>query len=584
MTLFCNCRLGGSTLTLLLIVLGVTILGVTMTGLVDAQDPGASGTSNTTDAATAESSDTQTFVKQLDQKLDGVDASELPALSLLVARDGEVIYRRTIGLADLENEKAATAKTKFRIGSITKQFTAAAILRLVADEKLTLDDTLDQFLPTFSRGDEITIHHLLTHTSGIPSFTETAEFWQRVSQPTTDADVIASFQGLPLSFKPGTKYHYNNSGYFLLGHIVAQVSGKTFGDYLQDTFFQPLGMTDTGIHSPDLNLENEARGYSLQDDSFQPALNWHMSQVGGAGAMYSTVDDLMLWNEAVFSGQVLTSDLREKAFTPYQNGYGYGWLIGEHRGLRTISHNGGLNGFVSSLIRYPDQNLTVIALHNASPSVPEMTPESVTRKIAELFLDAEMEPPVVHQVDSMVTTEILARYVGRYDYGVAVLVVTLEDGHLFAQLTGQGKAEIYPKSETEFFWKIVDASVAFQINAEGLCTGAKHTQNGQTMDVRRLPDHVVVELPSEILDRYVGVYDYVQAKMTIRRDGDRLLAKLGTQPELAILPENKTKFHWQVVEASIEFDVDPNGGVSGATHTQGGHQFKVLKIKEEEPK
>ncbi|GAA4444820.1 serine hydrolase [Novipirellula rosea] len=550
-----------------------------ITGWVEAQDPVATAAA---DSAAAVVSDTETPKQKLDQKLDGVDASKLPALALLVGRDGKVIYRRVIGLANLDEQRVATANTKFRIGSITKQFTAAAILRLVAEEELALDDTLDQFLPTFPRGDEITIHHLLTHTSGIPSFTETGDFWQRVTKPTTEADVIASFQELSLSFEPGKKFHYNNSGYFLLGHIVGQVSGKSFGDYLQETFFEPLGMTDTGIHSPDLNLENEAHGYSLEDDAFTPALNWHMSQVGGAGAMYSTVDDLMLWNEAVFAGQLLTPELREKAFTPYQNGYGYGWLIGEHRGLRTIGHTGGLNGFVSSLIRYPDQNVTVIALHNAFPSIAEMAPVTVSSKIAELFLDAEMEPPVIHQVDTTVTPEILARYVGRYDYGAAVLVVTLEDGQLFAQLTGQGKAEIFPSSETEFFWKIVDASVAFQINAEGLCTGAKHTQNGHTMDVKRLPDHVVVKLPPEILDRYVGRYDYVQAKMTIRREGDRLLAKLGGQPEFPILPENETTFHWQVVEASIQFTVDNNGVVSGATHTQGGQQFKVLKIKQEE--
>ncbi len=529
---------------------------------------------------TAKPTDSQP-AQQLNRLVEAFDASETPALALLVARDGQVLYRRAIGLANLEQQIAATPKTKFRIGSITKQFTASAILRLVADKKLSLDDTLDQFLPDYPRGDEITIHHLLNHTSGIPSFTELPEFWQVVTQPTTEQKVIASFMHLPLSFDPGSKFHYNNSGYFLLGHIVGKVSGKPFGEYLQETFFQPLGMTDTGIHSPDLHLTNEALGYSLEGDAFTPALDWHMSQTDGAGALYSTVDDLMLWNEAVFSGRVLPAELLAAALTPYQNGYGYGWVIGKHRGLRTIGHNGGLNGFVSNLVRYPDQNLTIVALHNAHPSIPQMTPAAVTSKIAELFLDAEMAPPVIHQVDTTVTAETLARYVGRYDYGPAVLIVTLEDGHLYAQLTGQGKAEIFPSSETEFFWKIVDASVAFQLDAEGRCIGAKHTQNGQTSDVKRLPDQVVVELPVETLDRYVGLYDYVQAKMVIRRDGNRLLAKLGNQPEFPILPENETTFHWQIVEASIQFIVAPDGAVSGATHTQAGRQFQVSKIKDE---
>ncbi|QEG43067.1 serine hydrolase [Roseimaritima ulvae] len=524
---------------------------------------------------------------ELARRLDQVDASQTPALALLVARDGQVLFRRAIGLADLEQQIAATPKTKFRIGSITKQFTAAAILRLAAEKKLSLDDTLDAHLPDYPRGDDITIHQLLNHTSGIPSFTELPGFWEKVTEPTTEAEVIASFRDQPLSFEPGSKYHYNNSGYFLLGHIVGKVSGKPFGEYLQETFFGPLGMKDTGMHSPDLNLQHEALGYSLEDDAFKPALNWHMSQVDGAGALYSTVDDLMLWNEALFNGKVLPPEQLKAAFTPYQNGYGYGLLIGEHRGLRTIGHDGGLNGFVSSLVRYPDQQLTIVALHNAFPSVPEMTPTVVSRVVGELFLDGEMAPREVHEVDTNVTPETLARYVGRYDYGAAVLVVTLEDGQLFAQLTGQGKAEIFPKSETELFWKIVDASVEFQVDAEGRCTAAKHTQNGQTFTAKRLPDHATVQLPVETLDRYVGTYDYGAAKMIIRRDGERLLAKLGNQPEFPILPENETTFHWQVVEASIQFTVDDEGTVSGAMHTQGGRQFPVNKIpaapvKEEE--
>ncbi|GAA5507487.1 serine hydrolase [Novipirellula caenicola] len=579
MTILCKLRFSDARSLYWCLLLGMLVGGVTEAWGQTQESATAADTESTAGAIP----DSETPSQKLDQLLAGVDASKLPALSLLVARDGRVLYRRTIGLANLEDSIAATAKTKFRIGSITKQFTAAAILRLVAENKMALDDTLDQFLPSFPRGDEITIHHLLTHTSGIPSFTETQEFWQRVTSPATEAEVIASFQELPLSFEPGKKYHYNNSAYFLLGHIVAQVSGKSFGDYLQEVFFRPLGMNDTGIHSPDLNLDLEAHGYSLEDDTFKPALNWHMSQVGGAGAMYSTVDDLMLWNEALFGGRVLTPELQEKAFTPYQNDYGYGWLIGKHRGLQTIGHNGGLNGFVSSLIRYPDQNLTIVTLHNASPSIPEMNPAAVTSKIAEMFLDAEMEPPVVHQVDTKVTPEILSRYVGRYDYGAAILVVTLEEGRLFAQLTGQGKAEIFPSSETEFFWKIVDASLAFQVDAEGRCTGGKHTQNGHTMNVDRLPDHVVVKLSTETLDRYVGLYDYGPATMTIRREGDRLLAKLGSQPEFPILPENETTFHWQVVQASIEFKVDDDGSVSGATHTQGGQQLEVSRIRTPQP-
>ena len=305
--------------------------------------------------------------------------------------------------------------------------------------------------------------------------------------------MIATFAGDEFDFEPGSDFRYSNSGYFLLGHIVEKVSGKSLEEYLKSTFFRPLGMNDTGMHRVDVELDNEALGYSVQGDVVVRAIDWAMSRAGGAGALYSTVGDLMKWNEAVFSGKVLQEDTLRKAFTAVtQSGagrkYGYGWTIGRERGLPVISHAGGLNGFQSNLVRFPEQNVTIVALHNASPAVPDLTPTHVTAQLANLFLWPEMEPREVFEVNPNVSSNIYDRYVGRYDYGGAILSVTKDGDQLFAQLTGQPRFEIYPATETKFFWKVVDANVEFLLDENQKCVEVHHVQGTNNFSAKRLPD------------------------------------------------------------------------------------------------
>lgn len=510
----------------------------------------------------------------------------LPGLSVLVARDGDVLFEHGLGFADVPGQVPVTTKTKFRIGSVTKQFTASAILRLVEQGKLKLTDSLDKFLPNFPRGDEVTIHHLLTHTSGIPSYTDDPNFFSTVTEPISEDELVATIAAAAndYSFDPGSQFHYNNSGYFLLGHVVRKVSGQSLGDYLQATFFGPLGMSDTGMHSVDLQLEHEAKGYSIEAGKPNDALNWAMSRAGGAGALYSTVHDLMKWNEAVFSGKVLQQDTLKQAFTPVEPSgmgmkYGYGWMMGQQRGLPTISHAGGLHGFVSYLVRFPEQKLTVAALHNASPPVAELQPGTVASRLAELFLWKEMEPRPIYQVDPNVDPDQFTRYVGRYDYGGAVMVVTKEGDKLFAQLSGQPKLEIYPAGGTLFFWKAVAASVEFVLDDEGNCVAARHSQGPSNFEAKKLEDIKAVAMTPEQLDEYVGVYDYIQAKLTVTRQGQQLLAQMQGQPAFPIFPEGNNTFAWKVIIAKIEFVRDDDGKVTGAIHSQGGAKIEVKKIE-----
>ena len=507
-----------------------------------------------------------------------------PGMAVLVARDGKITYQGGFGWADLEKKTPVTTGTKFRIGSITKQFTAAAILRLAEEGKLAVTDPLDKFFPGFPDG--ITLQHLLTHTSGIHSYTDKPDFLGKVGQPITPADLITSFRNDPPDFAPGKGFHYDNSGYFLLGEIVAKVSGKPFGSYLQDTFFGPLGMKDTGIYLNATPPADMAKGYSVADGKAVAALDWDMSWAGGAGALYSTVGDLFLWNEALFGGKILKDASFKAMTTPVKlpNGvdglnYGYGLVMAEVNRLPAISHSGGLNGWSSDLLRLPDQHCTVIALANALPPVPGVEPTAVTHQIAGKFLEAEIKKLPPPKEDPSADKKTYPDFIGRYDYKNAVLTVSVENDHLYAQLTGQEKYEIFPSVRDEFFWKITDAKIAFLRNDQGKVTGAHHTQGGNSFLAPRLTEAEIKPTDAE-LDAILGQYQYGPgAILTVTRDGPSVFAQLTGQPKFQIYPKSATEFEWHGVKASVAFKKDGEGKVTGATHTQNGKSFDAPKIK-----
>ncbi|MEJ2050715.1 MAG: serine hydrolase, partial [Calditrichota bacterium] len=335
-----------------------------------------------------------------DTALLAVIPDDVPGVAVLVARNGEVLYAEGFGLADLENKRGVTPHTKFRIGSVTKQFTAAAILKMQEQGMVNVRDHISQYLPDYPRGDEITIHHLLTHTSGVHSFTEMPGFMESVTREKTPAQMVEFFRSEPLDFTPGDAWHYSNSGYFLLGYLVEQISGESYAAFIQDKLLAPAGMAESGVHQADSLLTNVAYGYSFQNDTYERALNWHMSQAGGAGAIYSTAQDLYRWNEAIFNGKILDEKSLRMAFTPVvlNNGqpadakgaqYGYGWMISSFRGMREISHSGGLQGFVSYLMRLPEIKATVVVLHNCAPT-NTLSPDIMAHDLAEYFFWEEL--------------------------------------------------------------------------------------------------------------------------------------------------------------------------------------------------
>ena len=524
----------------------------------------------------------------VDALLKDIIKGDSPGAAVLIAQDGEILYQKGFGYANLENQIPITPQTKFRIGSMTKQFTASAILKLQEESLLKVTDRLSKFLPDYPRGDEVTIRHLLTHTSGIHNYTDYPEFASAVETHIEAEEIIKLFKTDKLDFNPGEKWAYSNSGYFLLGYIVEKISGQSLKNYLKHHFFDPTGMKSTEVHDSKHPPQNEATGYSYTGGKPEKAVNWDMSRAGGAGNLYSTTQDLYRWNEAIFNNKLLNQNTLKSAFTPvkindgsqgdaFGSQYGYGWMLTEKRGLKEIGHGGGLPGWMSYLTRYPQQNLTITILANASPA-PNPVPSVLTDRIAEIYLWQQMKPMESFATEK--TVNISDDYIGQYDYVGGIMTITRERNQLFAQLTGQPKVEIFPKSETEFFWKVVDAQITFVRNKEGEVTHVIHHQGGQTLKAPRLEQKSIVQTNTAAYSDYVGEYDYGHnAILTVTKEGDRLLAQLTGQPKFEIFPRSETEFFWKVVNAQVTFVKNDKGKVSKIIHHQAGTEIQAPKIK-----
>ncbi len=527
------------------------------------------------------------FAEEATKKLNELVQGETSGFAVLVARDGKVELQGGFGLADLEKKTPISVETKFRIGSISKQFTAAAILRLVEEGKLSLDDPISKFFSDFPRGETVKVRQLLTHTSGLHSYTDKPEFLGRVTQPISADELIAWFRDDPPDFAPGEGFHYCNSGYFLLGEIVARLSGKPLGDYLRGTFFTPLEMKDTGIFNNSHPPADMAIGYAFADDKPTPALDWDMSWAGGAGAMYSTVGDLFRWNEALFNGRVLKPESFRAATTPVKlppgidgMSYGFGLVMFDAKRLPVVGHGGGLNGWSSQLLRFPEQHCTVVVLANSMPSPPLHAPGPLAEMVATKALADEIAKQPAPVANEAIDPKSFPDFAGRYDYKGGVMTVTVENDGLYAQLTGQPKFQIFPSAPNEFFWKVTNAQVTFVRGEDGVVTAARHTQAGATFLAPRLKDDGL-QLTAEQLEPFVGKYQYGPgAVMIISREGTQLHAQLTGQPKFPIFPKTETEFEWRVVAAKIRFVKGDDGKVTKVIHTQNGNTFDAPTVKD----
>ena len=305
------------------------------------------------------------FRSEADAFLSRLKAEEAFSGAVLVATNGEVVFAKGYGLANREHSIANGTNTIFRLGSVTKQFTAMCILILQEDHKLKLTDLISQYVEDCPEAwRSISIHHLLTHTSGIPNFTEFPDNMRFERLPTTAAETLRRFSDKPLGFEPGTRMRYSNSGYVLLGYIIEQVSGTTYDEFVSKRIFQPLGMKQSGYDHPADILPHRASGYAMQGDDIVNCVPFAMDTPHAAGALYSTVEDLLTWDQSLYSTRLVSASTLDAMFTPFKSDYCYGW---NHRktGDRTrYQHAGGISGFSTCVVRFPKKRVYVVVLSN----------------------------------------------------------------------------------------------------------------------------------------------------------------------------------------------------------------------------
>jgi len=285
--------------------------------------------------------------------------------AILVAKDSKVLFEKGYGKADYENNIQNSPKTKFRICSLTKSFTAMAIMQLEGKGLLSLNDTLSKYITDYPAGDKITIYHLLTHTSGIVNHTELPSFLKdRRLKPCSVAETINAFKNKPLEFKPGEKFEYSNSNYILLGLIIEKVSGTPYSDFIRDNIFKPLGMHNSGFEYHGQEFENFAKGYTLSNDKITDADFRVMSNAHASGALYSTVEDLYRWDRALYTEKLIDKSRLNDMFKPHKSGYGYGWGITEIFNRKISAHGGEIEGFTAYMTRFVDDDICIITLSN----------------------------------------------------------------------------------------------------------------------------------------------------------------------------------------------------------------------------
>lgn len=388
---------------------------------------------------------------------------------VLLAKDGKPLFLKSYGLANREWQVPNTPDTKFRIGSITKPFTAMLVMQLHARGELQLDDSICRFLaPCPAAWQPVTIHHLLTHTSGIRSHSSVPAWQARNMVPHTSEEIVGYIRDLPLRSAPGTRHAYSNSGYFLLGLVIEKVTGRKYEDVLKARILTPLGMTGTGYDWPGTIIPKRASGYDGRGATLRNTPPIDMHSVFASGAMYSTALDLLAWDQALYGETLLSDALKSTMWTPALDDYAYGWEIAAPSpktfGHARMSHSGGINGFGANLIRVPEPKLTAIVLSNN-----ESTPATVmSNDILAIYYGQSVTLPVARAIAD-VDPAIFDRYAGKYTLpSGAVLTISREGDKLYAQAPGPGKFELTPESATRFFSDTPEATITFTVERDAV--------------------------------------------------------------------------------------------------------------------
>ncbi|MEL6614640.1 MAG: serine hydrolase [Bacteroidota bacterium] len=525
--------------------------------------------------------------------------------SVLIASGDEVVYENGFGEAEMSWGVANAPDTKHRIGSVTKQFTAALILQLVEEGEIDLDAPISRYLPDYPAEQAVvTIHQLLSHTGGIREHTIRPDFGEIMRDPTTPEAFLEVFSGEPLDFEPGTQYNYSNSGYFLLGTILERVTGETYADLLRQRLLAPLGLDDSGYQTNETILNKMASGYSRTGTGFQHAVYLDTSIPYSAGMMYSTVRDLHTWTRALHAAEPFESaETLETMLTPVLNEYGYG--IGNSqipvgdRTVQAVAHSGGIPGFASMLIYFPESEHTIAIVSNTGDGVG-----AIARNVAQVLHGGEAEtptPPLAAVVAGIIESDGVEAAIahtrerrasgGSFDEFQLNTVgyELLNEGRVQEAIQiFELNVEMFPEAsnpydslgEAYFVARDPDKAAANYLRALEL----NPSSNNAREMLRRIgvepPEAEEVTVSAETLDAYVGRYALAPTFIIeITREGTQLFGQATGQPRIALAPMTQTRFVAFGVDAQVSFTREGDAPAHMLTLHQGGRNQPAERVE-----
>jgi CubicO group peptidase (beta-lactamase class C family) len=491
--------------------------------------------------------------------------------SVLVAKGDRVFFDKSYGMANLEWSIPNTPTTKFRIGSLTKQFTAAAILLLEEQGKLKTDDLVKTHWPDAPAAwNKVTLFHLLTHTSGMPA--PDNEAWRLSEGPTEK--VVALFRDKPLDFEPGSQYAYSNAGYIVLGYLIERISGQSYDDFLKEKIFTPLGMKDTGVDSNAGIIAQRAAGYSPGPMGVTNAPYFSMASSIGSGALYSTTEDLNRWVQGLFGGKVLSAASLKKLMAPVKENYAMGLEVTKDKGRDVIRHGGSIAGFNTYLAWFPEEKLTIVALSNLEGD----STVGVVRRLSQLIHGETVVLPYEKR-EIQLPEDVMTKITGTYEFNPdANMVITMSNGKLSAALGTQETKQLMAESATRFFTPDIDVVLVVEQDSAGAATGIVLQQDGEESHAKRIAERVEVKLPPEVLQRYAGTYQIAPgADVIMTVEGERLMAKPPSDPKQELFAESENKFFFKTFNAQVEFTRNNSGQTTGLVFRNAGSESRATR-------
>lgn len=525
------------------------------------------------------------FKARADALLQSSYPADGPGVAVIVTDDGKTVYAAGRGLASLDSKTPITPATIFRLGSITKQFSAALMLQLVAEGKVALDDPLSKYLPDFPKpGAEATIAQLLNHTVGVQSYTNIPGWMveEKTNRAYSTEQMIAEFKDLPSPSKPGEKFAYNNSGYVLVGAVIEKVTGMPWHQAVEERIAKPLGLTSIRYGEMESATPGMARGYTEQEGKVVPSKAIHMSVPHAAGALIGSVEDLAKWNAALHGGKVVPANLYAKMVAPTtlpdgtSEDYGYGIAPRQVRSHKAVGHGGGIFGFSTDSVYLPKEDVFVAVFANSDD--PRTDPGMVMMQLAALAVDDPFPTFDKQALDA----KAIEPWIGLYKIGEAERRLFLRDGKLYTQRTGGSELEAHAAGGGKYFYPNSLTWFELKRNAAGTPVVAMHQQGAAVAEesVRAgdiPPEPKAVEVPRATLQSYTGSYNAGAAKLVVALPADGpMTAKLGGQPEIPLAALSQTEFRTIGVDARLEFLIE-DGKVAAAVLKQNGREMKAAR-------